>query len=185
MQGLSSISIPDLNIELSAESEELYSEDKFVDLLLVLHQKSVLYHCPYDVATLRGFFHQICEREQATQLHLDIVHQFISELKQRNRALLGQQSDYYAAKMQELLQNGRKMITRRELRKIMDRHEGQLQIITEILAENSKKSEYVGCELVLQLLKEVKAELEDVIVPELSITKLKTLRIDKEANEEI
>jgi len=59
----------------------------------------------------------------------------------------------------------------------MDRYQGDLQVITQIMQENPKNAEFIGCDLVLELIKQLTQELEDAVIPELSITKLKTLRI--------
>lgn len=78
------------------------------------------------------------------------------------------------------LRNGIQAISRKELRKAMDRYEGATQVITQIMLESSKDAEYVSCALVLELLQQVRTELEDAVIPELSITKLKTMRLDSE-----
>jgi hypothetical protein len=144
----------------------------------------VIYFCPYDQPALRGFFQQIASREGTALLPLSIVHQFISELKQRNRTELAREAAYYEAIMGGHLRNGIQSVSRKELRKVMDRYEGELQVITQIMLENSKESEFVGCDKILELIKQVRTELEDAVIPELSITKLKTMRLNNEEQEE-
>jgi hypothetical protein len=78
------------------------------------------------------------------------------------------------------LKQGVQALSRKELLKAMDRYDGDLQVITEIMRENSKEAEFIGCELVLELIRQVQGELDDAVVPELSITKLKTLRLESD-----
>ncbi len=53
------------------------------------------------------------------------------------------------------LKNGIHSLSRREMVKAMDRYQGELQVITQIMQENSKNAEFVGCSLVLELIKQV------------------------------
>jgi len=54
--------------------------------------------------------------------------------------------------------------------KAMDRYQGDLQVITQIMQENPKNAEFIGCDLVLELIKQLTQELEVAVIPELSIT---------------
>ncbi len=83
------------------------------------------------------------------------------------------------------LRQGIQNVSKRELLKVMDRYDGDLQLLTEIMRENSKDAEFIGCELVLELIRQVQEELEDAVIPELSITKLKTLRLDSDRGGEV
>lgn len=85
--------------------------------------------------------------------------------------------------MGEKLKQGLHSVSRKELLKAMDKYDGDLQIITEIMRENSTEAEFIGCELVLELIRQVQGELEDAVIPELSITKLKTLRLESDRSE--
>jgi hypothetical protein len=119
-------------------------------------------------------------RQGTPALPLPTVHQFISELKQRDRAELTREAAYYSELMGRKLRQGIKSVSKRELLKAMDRYDGELQLLTEIMWENSGEAEFVGCELVLDLIRQVQKELEDAVIPELFITKLKTLRLESD-----
>lgn len=80
--------------------------------------------------------------------------------------------------------DGIEVVSKKQFRKIMDKFMGEMGTITQILIENSKNAEFVSCQLVLELLNQVKVEIEDAVVPELSITKLKTLRLNVTKNNE-
>lgn len=84
--------------------------------------------------------------------------------------------------MRQNLQNGIEVVSKKQFRKIMDKFMGEANTITQILIENSKNAEFISCQLVLELLNQVKVEIEDAVVPELSITKLKTLRLNVTQN---
>lgn len=66
----------------------------------------------------------------------------------------------------------------------MDRYDGELQVLTHIMLQNSKDADFVGCALVLELIKQVRQELNDAVIPELSITKLKTMRLGSDRQHE-